>query len=71
MVWLRVTLQKYPQITDASFSESRKKLVSTLTSVLDLQLGISTWKEVESLDLSHCELSSLIDLFEFVPKLKS
>ncbi|CCG25405.1 hypothetical protein CORT_0C00260 [Candida orthopsilosis Co 90-125] len=61
---------KVSQIMDASFSESRKKLVSSLTNVLDLKLGISAWKEVESLDLSHCELSSLIDLFEFVPKLK-
>lgn len=61
---------KLSQLVDTSFSESRKKLVSTLNRVLELKLGVSSWQDVEETDLSRCELSSLVDLFEFLPKLK-
>ncbi|KAI5969879.1 NUD1 [Candida margitis] len=61
---------KVSQLMNVSFSESRRELVSALNDVLELKLEISSWKDVEYIDLSHCDLRFLIDLFEFLPVLK-
>lgn len=61
---------KLSQLGETSFSESKRRLVSILTNVLELQMEISDWDEVEDIDLSNCELSSLVDLYHFLPKLK-
>ncbi|KAI5961478.1 NUD1 [Candida theae] len=61
---------KLSQLLDTSFSESRRRLVSTLTDVLESELEVSSWEEVECIDLSQRKLSSLVDLFQFLPKLR-